>query len=236
MLLISSRTTAGSKYQINGSITRPMKAVNTSSTATLLSLKNRWTRYLSRWTEIAHSTGPENAKKSQDIDLLRVRTLLRNHSWSQSKSLARIFQASEDTQQDRSRWPVIRRVLDRAGVLIYMMIILMMIGSALHQARQTRSANGPPRSDRPYTIHFGRDVAPVRRTLGSLTRRVNQICMAMAADSVAGSDLTPVEYGAMACLNKQDGEPGIDQIGLAARLGVDRNSVSLLVNELAAKG
>lgn len=106
----------------------------------------------------------------------------------------------------------------------------------MHQARQTRSANGPPRSDRPYTIHFGRDVAPVRRTLGSLTRRVNQICMAMAADSVAGSDLTPVEYGAMACLNKQDGEPGIDQIGLAARLGVDRNSVSLLVNELAAKG
>lgn len=76
----------------------------------------------------------------------------------------------------------------------------------------------------------------MRRTLGSLTRRVNQICMAMAADSVAGSDLTPVEYGAMACLNKQDGEPGIDQIGLAARLGVDRNSVSLLVNELAAKG
>ena len=69
MLLISSRTTAGSKYQMNGSITRPMKAVNTSSTATLLSLKKRSTRYLSRWTEIAHSTGPENAKKSQDIGL-----------------------------------------------------------------------------------------------------------------------------------------------------------------------
>ena len=48
MLLISSRTTAGSKYQMNGSITTPMKAVNTSSTATLLSLKKRSTRYLSR--------------------------------------------------------------------------------------------------------------------------------------------------------------------------------------------
>ncbi len=60
--------------------------------------------------------------------------------------------------------------------------------------------------------------------------------MAMAADSVAGADLTPVEYGAMACLNKQDGEPGIDQIGLAARLGVDRNSASLLADALSAKG
>jgi DNA-binding MarR family transcriptional regulator len=99
-------------------------------------------------------------------------------------------------------------------------------------------ASAPQRrtKDRPYTIHFGPGVAPVRRTLGSLTRRVHQICMAMAADSVAGADLTPVEYGAMACLNKQDGEPGIDQIGLAARLGVDRNSASLLVNGLAAKG
>jgi len=90
--------------------------------------------------------------------------------------------------------------------------------------------------EKPYTIHFGPGVAPVRRTLGSLTRRVQQICMAMAADSVAGVGLTPVEYGAMACLNKQDGEPGIDQIGLAARLGVDRNSASVLVSELADKG
>jgi hypothetical protein len=30
-------------------------------------LKKRSTRYLSKWTEIAHSTGPENAKKSQDM-------------------------------------------------------------------------------------------------------------------------------------------------------------------------
>jgi DNA-binding MarR family transcriptional regulator len=110
------------------------------------------------------------------------------------------------------------------------------MGLTLRQARQPRPAPAPAAHDRPYTIHFGPGVAPVRRTLGSLTRRVNQICMAMAADSVAGSDLTPVEYGAMACLNTHDGEPGIDQIGLAARLGVDRNSASLLVNELAAKG
>lgn len=103
-------------------------------------------------------------------------------------------------------------------------------------ARHPQALDGPAPKDRPYTIHFGPGVAPVRRTLGSLTRRVHQICMAMAADSVAGADLTPVEYGAMGCLNRQDGEPGIDQIGLAARLGVDRNTASVLVEGLSAKG
>jgi len=93
-----------------------------------------------------------------------------------------------------------------------------------------------PRTGRPYTIHFGPGVAPVRRTLGALTRRVQQISMVMTAQSVAEAGLTPVQYGAMGCLNKQDGEPGIDQIGLAARLGVDRNSASVLVEDLEAKG
>ncbi len=44
-----------------------MNAVNSKSTATLVSLKKRSTRYLSKCTEMAHSTGPENAKKSQVI-------------------------------------------------------------------------------------------------------------------------------------------------------------------------
>ena len=91
-------------------------------------------------------------------------------------------------------------------------------------------------ADRPYTIHFGPGTAPVRRALGALTRRVNQISMAMTAEAVGQADLTPMEYGAMSCLNKQDGEPGIDQIGLAARVGIDRNSASVLVDGLAARG
>src|ERR1700689_3026303 len=68
MLPTVGLVTPGWKYQMNGSITRPTKAMKSTSTATLLSLKNRSTRYLSRCTEIAQSTGPENAKKSQDID------------------------------------------------------------------------------------------------------------------------------------------------------------------------
>jgi DNA-binding MarR family transcriptional regulator len=40
----------------------------------------------------------------------------------------------------------------------------------------------------------------------------------------------------MAILNRQNGEPGIDQNSLAARLGVERSHASLLVEELVAKG
>src|SRR5215472_7254471 len=54
---------------MNGNSTTPIDAVNTSSTATLLSLKKRSTRYLSRCTEIAQSTGPDSAKGSQDIGM-----------------------------------------------------------------------------------------------------------------------------------------------------------------------
>jgi DNA-binding MarR family transcriptional regulator len=88
----------------------------------------------------------------------------------------------------------------------------------------------------PYTVHFGPGVAPVRRTLGALTRRVRQIAMAMSADILAEGDLTPIQYGALGCLNRQDGEPGIDQVRLAAMLGIDRNSTSVVVDELAARG
>ena len=99
-------------------------------------------------------------------------------------------------------------------------------------ARTQRPAAGPG----PHTVHFPGDVAPVRRTLAALSRRVAQICTALTADAVAAVDLTPIQYGAMACLNPKDGEPGLDQSGLGARLGIDRNSVSLLVDDLVAKG
>jgi DNA-binding MarR family transcriptional regulator len=97
-------------------------------------------------------------------------------------------------------------------------------------------AKHPRTAGRPYTIHFGPGVAPVRRALGALTRRVNQISMTMTAEAVGQADLTPMQYAAMSCLNKQDGEPGIDQIGLAARVGIDRNTASVLVDGLAARG
>jgi DNA-binding MarR family transcriptional regulator len=120
--------------------------------------------------------------------------------------------------------------------MIRLMTVMNMTMATHLPPTEPQTPIDPPRTGGPYTIHFGPGVAPVRRTLGALTRRVHQISVATTADSVAEADLTPVQYGAMACLNRKDGEPGIDQIGLAARLGVDRNSASVLVDDLAAKG
>ena len=81
-------------------------------------------------------------------------------------------------------------------------------------------------------VEFGPGVPPVRRVATALARRFYQICVTMSADSVAAAELTPLQFAVLAYLNKRNGEPGIDQNSLAARLGVERSHVSLLVEEL----
>jgi DNA-binding MarR family transcriptional regulator len=81
-----------------------------------------------------------------------------------------------------------------------------------------------------------RPLTPVRRIPIALARRFFQICTATAAASVAGDGLTPLEFAVLGYLNNNTGEPDIDQNGLAARLGVDRNNASLLVEQLVSKG
>src|SRR5271168_142651 len=66
MLPAPAFVTDGSKMKMNGNSRTPISAVKTNKTATSPCLKKRLTRYLSKWTEIAHRTGPENAKKTQD--------------------------------------------------------------------------------------------------------------------------------------------------------------------------
>ena len=80
------------------------------------------------------------------------------------------------------------------------------------------------------------DLPPVRRVPLALARRFLQICNAVAAQSFAEVQLVPLEFAAMAYLNGDVGEPGIDQATLAARMGIDRNSVSQLVAGLQLKG
>jgi DNA-binding MarR family transcriptional regulator len=77
---------------------------------------------------------------------------------------------------------------------------------------------------------------PVRRNALALARRFFQISVAMVADRVAEANLTPLQMGALSYLNKESGEPGIDQVGLAARLGIDRNNAGVIVLELEKRG
>ena len=82
----------------------------------------------------------------------------------------------------------------------------------------------------------GQAVVPVRRTAMSLSRRFVQVCTSAAAEALEGHDLTPLESGVLAYLSRNLGEPNIDQNGLAARMGIDRSHVSLLVDKLVGRG
>ena len=100
---------------------------------------------------------------------------------------------------------------------------------------QSETANGA-RSSARGMLALGAGAPPVRRVPIALARQFFQICTTAAAESIAGTGLTPLEVAVMAYLNKKLGQPNIDQNGLAARLGVDRNTTSLLVDRLEAKG
>src|SRR5215469_612962 len=105
-------------------------------------------------------------------------------------------------------------------------------------SEQSRSAPSidRPSADNPFTVRFGPDVPPVRRSPTALARRFYQMCMGLQADAVGAAGITPLQYGAMAFLNRKDGDPGVDQNALAARLGIDRSHASLVVEEMGAKG
>src|SRR5262245_29412296 len=83
----------------------------------------------------------------------------------------------------------------------------------------------------PPLVQLDRAV-PVRRVLIALARRLFQVCTTATAEVLGSEDLTPLQYGVLGYLN---GEPEIDQSELAARLGVDRNNASLLVDQLEKK-
>jgi len=81
-----------------------------------------------------------------------------------------------------------------------------------------------------------RDAIPVRRSPIALARRLDQICTSVAAEAVAGTELSHYEFAALVYLNRAYGEPDLDQFSLAARIGIDRNHASLLVAQLENKG
>src|SRR5215468_2225311 len=78
------------------------------------------------------------------------------------------------------------------------------------------------------------ELAPVRRTPMSLARRFVQICTTATAETLAGENLTPTQFAILVYLSRETGEPDIDQISLAERLGIDRARASQLADELEA--
>jgi DNA-binding MarR family transcriptional regulator len=82
-------------------------------------------------------------------------------------------------------------------------------------------------------VVYLRSGVPVRRVPVSLARRFHQICAARAAEVAAREDITTLQLGALTYLCE---ETGLDQIGLAARLGIDRSSMSTLLDALEKRG
>src|SRR3954463_6713818 len=70
----------------------------------------------------------------------------------------------------------------------------------------------------------------------AIARRLHQLCVAKTSELVSPAGLTPLQYGAMFHLSKTTGLPGIEQNKLAERINVDRNTASLLVEQLVEKG
>jgi MarR family transcriptional regulator, temperature-dependent positive regulator of motility len=76
-------------------------------------------------------------------------------------------------------------------------------------------------------------VPPVHRVPSHLGRRFNQICVGLLAEVTGPAGLAPIEYAMLVSIEEQ---PGIDQRGLALRLGVDPVTTGQLIDRLEATG
>jgi DNA-binding MarR family transcriptional regulator len=94
-------------------------------------------------------------------------------------------------------------------------------------------ANDAPANSR--AAGSGSDEPPWKKAPNAIARRFHQICVAKISDVVGKGRLTPLQFAVLIHLNRQTGRPGIDQNGLAERLNIDRNTTSVLVEQLVKK-
>src|SRR5262245_64699970 len=87
--------------------------------------------------------------------------------------------------------------------------------------------------DRPIQVITWTKGVSVRRVPVALARRFVQICTAVVAETLEGEDLTPLQYAVLAYVND---EPDMDQAGIAARIGIDRNTTGVLIEQLERRG
>jgi DNA-binding MarR family transcriptional regulator len=69
----------------------------------------------------------------------------------------------------------------------------------------------------------------------ALARRFHQICVARVSEALGKSGLTPLEFAVLIHLNQIIGQPDLDQRSLAERLTIDRNTVSVIIEQLVKK-
>jgi DNA-binding MarR family transcriptional regulator len=77
------------------------------------------------------------------------------------------------------------------------------------------------------------DGIPVRRLAAPLARRFQQICVTMVAEALSGAGIVQLEWAVLTFI---EDVPGIDQRRLSQAMGIDRNSVSSILERLEAKG
>ncbi len=93
-----------------------------------------------------------------------------------------------------------------------------------------------PPTARPSDGH-GEPAAPAVPPLATLPgyqiRRLQQIAVGLFMDETAAFDLTPVQFAALAAVARQ---PGLDQRGLARRIGFDTSTTAGVVDRLERRG
>ena len=104
----------------------------------------------------------------------------------------------------------------------------------------TRKSNGRAPSARASHISDSlalpageRQVPRAQRVPSFLSYRLRQICLGIMDEVLKPADLKPVEYATLTVL---DAEPALDQHQLAARLAIDKMSMSKLVDRLESRG
>jgi MarR family transcriptional regulator, lower aerobic nicotinate degradation pathway regulator len=68
---------------------------------------------------------------------------------------------------------------------------------------------------------------------GFLARRLQQIGVSIFLEETKDFDITPLQYGVMAAVRAS---PGVDQIGVSSKVGLDRTTVVGIVDRLERKG
>ncbi len=80
---------------------------------------------------------------------------------------------------------------------------------------------------------LGDDGVPIRKVPAPLARRFQQICASIIAEALSGTEIVQLEFAALIFVSDV---PGIEQWRLAEAMGIDRNSASLLADQLEKKG